>query len=69
MSFLNANNNEKSTILITGGATGIGLAIGKKLLALGHTVIAAGRRQDVLDSARKANPGLKTIQGKFCWFI
>eukprot|EP01034_Spumella_vulgaris_P023901 gene23901-30179_t len=32
-------------------------------MALGHTVIAAGRRQDVLDAASKANPGLKTIQG------
>eukprot|EP01034_Spumella_vulgaris_P023977 gene23977-30263_t len=55
-------NSQKSTILITGGASDIGLAIGQRLLALGHTVIAAGRRQDVLDSAAKANPGLKIIQ-------
>eukprot|EP01034_Spumella_vulgaris_P036621 gene36621-45168_t len=56
------SNSQKSTILITGGASGIGLAIGQCLLALGHTVITAGRRQDVLDTAAKANPGLKTIQ-------
>eukprot|EP01034_Spumella_vulgaris_P037233 gene37233-45941_t len=62
MSFLSNSNSQKSTILITGGASGIGLAIGQRLMALGHTVIAAGRRQDVLDAAAKANPGLKTIQ-------
>ena len=63
MSFLNANHDQKSTILITGGATGIGLAVGKLLLGLGHIVIAAGRRQAQLDIARNENPGLKTIQG------
>jgi hypothetical protein len=53
----------KSTILITGGATGIGLAFAQRLMALGHVVIAAGRRQNILDEAREANPGLRTIQG------
>jgi uncharacterized oxidoreductase len=63
MSFLSENHLEKSTILITGGATGIGLAVAQRLLALGHVVIAAGRRADVHEKAAKANPGLKTIQG------
>eukprot|EP01034_Spumella_vulgaris_P033109 gene33109-40858_t len=61
MSFL--SNTQKSTILVTGGASGIGLALSVKLSALGHTVIVAGRRQTQLDEAQKANPKLKTIQG------
>ncbi|MDW3222327.1 MAG: SDR family NAD(P)-dependent oxidoreductase [Paracoccaceae bacterium] len=36
--------------LVTGGGTGIGLAIAKDLAALGCTVTITGRRQDVLDS-------------------
>jgi uncharacterized oxidoreductase len=61
MSFLNSQN--KSTIFITGGGTGIGLALAQRLLALGHVVIVAGRRQAQLDQAQKENPALKTIQG------
>eukprot|EP01034_Spumella_vulgaris_P039590 gene39590-48913_t len=63
MSFLSASSAEKSTILITGGATGIGLALAQRFLSLGHVVIAAGRRQEVLDKAAKETPGLKVIQG------
>ncbi len=63
MSFLNSTSTQKSTILITGGATGIGLALGQNLIALGHTVIAAGRRQAALDEAKATNPKLKTVQG------
>ncbi len=59
MSFL---KTEKSTILITGGASGIGLAMSKKFIELGHTVIAAGRRQAQLDLARSELPNLHTIQ-------
>jgi uncharacterized oxidoreductase len=63
MSFLSNNTTQKSTILITGGGTGIGLALSQRLIALGHTVIAAGRRQSALDEAKAANPKLKTVQG------
>jgi uncharacterized oxidoreductase len=63
MSFLGENSVTKSTILITGGGTGIGLALAQRFMALGHVVIAVGRRQNVLDEAAKNNPGLLTIQG------
>eukprot|EP01034_Spumella_vulgaris_P046132 gene46132-57521_t len=64
MSFLHSSNSEvKSTILITGGASGIGLALSQRLLALGHVVIASGRRQAQLEKAQEGNPNLKIIQG------
>jgi uncharacterized oxidoreductase len=63
MSFLNNSSNTKSTILITGGASGIGLALAQRLLTLGHTVIVAGRRHAVLEQAKKENYDLKTVQG------
>src|ERR1051325_5248019 len=52
-----------NTILITGGATGIGLAFAKKFVELGNKVIIAGRRQDKLDEAVKSTPGLVAIKG------
>jgi uncharacterized oxidoreductase len=52
-----------NTILITGGATGIGLAFAKKFVELGNKVIVTGRRQDKLDEAVKAVPGLVAIRG------
>ncbi len=60
MSFLNSKT--KSTVLITGGHSGIGFALGKRLIALGHTVIAAGRRQTQLDLAKEQLPTLNVIQ-------
>jgi uncharacterized oxidoreductase len=62
MSFLNSTEAQKSTVLITGGASGIGLALAERFMALGHTVIATGRRQTVLDAAVVSNPLLKIIQ-------
>lgn len=47
-----------NTILITGGASGIGLGLAQAFLALGNTVLIAGRRQDALDAAVDAHPGL-----------
>jgi uncharacterized oxidoreductase len=47
-----------NTILITGGASGIGLALAAALLVLGNKVIIAGRRQAALNAAKAAYPGL-----------
>lgn len=40
--------------LITGGASGIGLASAQRLIEEGAFVFIAGRRQDVLDNAAEA---------------
>ena len=49
-----------NTILITGGASGIGLALTARFLQENNTVIVCGRRQDVLDDAAAKHPGLIT---------
>lgn len=46
------------TVLVTGGATGIGLALARALLQLGNEVLVCGRRAHRLEEARAANPGL-----------
>ena len=50
------------TILITGGASGIGLEAAKQFLALGAKVIITGRNQDKLDAVKKLYPQLTAIQ-------
>jgi uncharacterized oxidoreductase len=47
-----------NTILMTGGASGIGLALAAAFLAAGNRIIIAGRRQAALDAAVAAHPGL-----------
>ena len=42
-------------ILITGGATGIGLGLTERFLQEGNTVIICGRRQDVLKEVSDKN--------------
>lgn len=54
---MNPTNN---TILVTGGATGIGLALAARWLAAGNTVIICGRRADKLREAQAQYPGLRT---------
>lgn len=48
------------TVLITGGATGIGFELAKLLVARGNTVLVCGRRQAVLDQALARLRGLRT---------
>ncbi len=51
-----------NTVLITGGGTGIGLAVAKLLADKGNHVIVCGRRQEKLDEAKQATPELETHQ-------
>jgi uncharacterized oxidoreductase len=44
--------NSKNTILITGGATGIGYGLAEGLAKVGNTVIISGRREDKLKEAQ-----------------
>ena len=47
-------------ILITGGATGIGLGLTERFLREGNTVIICGRRADVLDEVAQKYPSVIT---------
>jgi uncharacterized oxidoreductase len=49
-----------NTALVTGGASGIGLAIAARLLEAGSRVIICGRREEKLREAAAAHPGLQT---------
>jgi uncharacterized oxidoreductase len=49
-----------NTILITGGASGIGLGLTRRFLQQENTVIVCGRRDEVLEEAAAQNPGLIT---------
>src|SRR3954469_936144 len=48
-----------NTVLVTGGATGIGLALAERFLRAGSDVVVCGRREDRLRDAQAAHPGLK----------
>lgn len=52
----------KSTVLITGGASGIGFAYARRLLALGATVAVCGRRGEQLAWAKQQAPSLSTLE-------
>lgn len=47
-------------ILITGGATGIGLALTERFIQENNQVIICGRREEVLKEAADKFPGIKT---------
>jgi len=55
-------NLEKKIVLITGGASGIGLEAARQFLENGAIVIITGRNQDKLNAAKKLYPKLITIQ-------
>lgn len=50
-----------NTILITGGTSGIGLALAAQLMARGNTVLITGRSEERLAQARLALPGVHTF--------
>lgn len=55
------------TVLITGGATGIGLAMTKALAGVGATVMMTARREEVLRDAAEALNADPTIAGRILW--
>jgi len=50
-----------NTVLITGGAAGIGFELASRLTALGNTVMITSRDQARLDAARSRLPALRTF--------
>jgi len=48
-----------NTVLITGGSTGIGLAIAEALIKAGNQVLICGRRAEMLVEAKKRFPDLQ----------
>ncbi|MCB2407905.1 SDR family oxidoreductase [Hymenobacter lucidus] len=53
-------NLANNTVLITGGASGIGLALAERFVRAGSEVIVVGRRADKLREAQAKLPGLHT---------
>ncbi|WP_445371037.1 SDR family oxidoreductase [Methylomonas sp. HW2-6] len=57
---------EGNTVLITGGASGLGLALAKALFKLNNTVIIAGRDEKKLRQMKDTLPGVHCIQCDIC---
>lgn len=55
-------NIQGKTILITGGASGIGLEAARQFLALGNKVIITGRNKAKLDAAKQELPDIIALQ-------
>jgi uncharacterized oxidoreductase len=54
-------NLTQQTILLTGGGSGIGLALAERLHAAGNTVLICGRDAAKLQAAADRLPGLRTL--------
>ena len=52
---------DSNTVLITGGASGIGFALARRFVKAGSKVIACGRRREQLEWARRECPGLEIV--------
>lgn len=52
---------EGRTILVTGGSSGIGLALVERFVARGNDVIVTGRRAALLDDVKKRFPAVTTL--------
>ena len=51
-----------NTILITGGSSGIGLALARQLSEMGNTVVIVGRKREKLQEAVRLIPALHSIE-------
>lgn len=54
-------NLSGNTILVTGGGSGIGLALAKEFIRLDNRVIICGRNSEKLKTAKKTFPSIETI--------
>ena len=50
------------TVLITGGTSGIGLELARRLLERDNTVIVTGRNQEKLEAVKKSLPGIHVFK-------
>jgi uncharacterized oxidoreductase len=55
-------NLSQNTVFITGGGSGIGLALAKAFLNSQNTVIVCGRNAEKLESVKKQYPPIHTIR-------
>ena len=55
-------NISGNTVFIPGSTSGIGLALALELRARGNTVIAGGRRTELLERIAAEHPGIDTVQ-------
>jgi len=49
-----------NTVLVTGGASGIGVALAQRFLEAGSEVVVCGRREERLEAARREHSRLRT---------